>query len=74
MNGCKYCVDDWGQRFSVCNNKYDSPFSSIGGFQVDRGRLLVNVGGLVASFPVNYCPVCGRQLENEFRIEDYELK
>lgn len=70
---CKFCHEDWGQRFTV-QAKTDGVFSSYGGMQVENGCISVNVGGSVARFPVNCCPVCGRQLEDTPRIPESEYK
>jgi hypothetical protein len=70
---CKFCNEDWNQRHTV-QAKTDGVFSSYGGMQVENGCISVNVSGSVARFPVNYCPVCGRKLENTSRIPECEYQ
>ena len=70
---CKFCHEDWNQRHTV-QAKTDGVFSSYGGMQVENGCISVNVGGSVARFPVNCCPICGRQLEENPRIPESEYK
>lgn len=70
---CKYCHEDWNQRHTV-QAKTDNVFSSCGGMQVENGCITVNVGGSVARFPVNSCPICGRKLEETSRIPESEYK
>lgn len=71
---CKFCHNDWNKRHSV-QAKPDNVFSSYGGLQIENGCITVNVGGSVARFPVNYCPICGRKLEDESRVpkREYQL-
>ena len=64
---CKYCHTDWGKRFSV--TAIDTEFYIYGGMQIDKGCIDVNVGGSIARFPANYCPICGRELEDTLRVE-----
>lgn len=67
---CKYCHTDWGKRHTVMSVEKD--FYQYGGMQVDKGCIDVNVGGSVARYPVNFCPICGRELEDKQRVEwDY---
>lgn len=70
---CKFCHEDWNQRHTV-QAKTDGVFSSYGGMQVENGCISVNVGGSVARFPINCCPICGRQLEDTPRIPESEYK
>lgn len=70
---CKFCHEDWNQRHTV-QAKTDGVFSSYGGMQVENGCISVNVGGSVARFPVNRCPICGRKLEEKPRIPKSEYK
>lgn len=72
MSGCKYCHDNWGQRFPLIAS--EDALYSYGGIDIQKGRILANVRGYVAVFPINYCPVCGRQLESELRIESEHFK
>ena len=64
---CKYCHKDWGKRFSLM--AFDGGFYKYGGMQIDKGCIDVNVGGSVARFPANFCPICGRELEDNKRVE-----
>ena len=67
---CKYCHKDWGERFTVL--AVEAAFYRYGGIQIGNGCIDVNVGGLVARFPANFCPICGRELEEKQRVEwDY---
>lgn len=70
---CKYCHEDWNQRHTVLANG-NGIFSSCGGLQVEEGCVTVNVSGSVARFPINYCPICGRQLEEKPRIPESEYQ
>ncbi len=70
---CKFCHNDWNKRHSI-QAKSDNVFSSYGGMQVENGCITVNVGGSVARFPVNCCPICGRQLEKSPRIPKSEYE
>ena len=67
---CKYCHKDWGKRYSVM--AIDNGFYRFGGMQMDKGCIDVSVGGSIARFPANFCPICGEQLEDKQRVEwDY---
>jgi hypothetical protein len=70
---CKYCHEDWNQRHTILA-KTNGVFSSNGGLQIEDGCITVNVSGSVARFPVNYCPVCGRKLEDASRIPECEYQ
>lgn len=64
---CKYCHTDWSERHTVMAVEKD--FYQYGGMQVKKGCIDVNVGGSVAKFPANFCPICGRELEDKQRVE-----
>jgi hypothetical protein len=64
---CVYCHKDWGKRHSVM--AVENGIYSYGGMQMSEGCIDVNVSGFIAKFPANFCPICGRELEEKQRVE-----
>ena len=64
MNGCEYCRDDNKPLYHV-----DGPIKRMDSFvRVVDGQIEIDLwdrGNSCATIEINYCPMCGRKLEEE---------